>query len=505
MQFDEIAALQGSHASWALLRSPHAPLILSFLGRVFVDNNPGASGLPATVLADSLDDELFALNQRLGEGTFPRSAGDYLDDWAAPERGWLRKFYPPDSDEPRFDLTPSVEKALLWVRDLAPRDFVGTESRLNTLFELLRQMVFGADDDPQRRLVELHRRRTELDAEISRAERGDVQLLDHVGQRDRYQQFARNARELVSDFREVEENFRSLDRSLREQIARWTGSKGELLDEVLTSRQGIAESDQGRSFQALYDFLLSHQRQAELTDLLRRLADIEAITETDDRLRHIHHDWIDAGERTQGTVRLLSEQLRRFLDDQVWLENRRVFGLLRGIESHALALRSCRDVGVTVELDDTAASVTLPFERPLYLPIQEVVLDSDSVETDSGDFDSSALFDQVHVDRDALATTVRRRLGERGQVGLGQVVEEQPLQHGLAELLGYLSLVDSSIEVVFDDDAREELSWEADEALRVVDAPVVTFTRATPVSPPRRLPTRTEALRKDASHDRDPH
>ena len=63
-----------------LLRSSNVALVLSFLGRVFVDNN--ASNLPATVLTAELDEELYALNQRLGEDRFPKPAADYLDDWA---------------------------------------------------------------------------------------------------------------------------------------------------------------------------------------------------------------------------------------------------------------------------------------------------------------------------------------------------------------------------------------------------------------------------------------
>ncbi len=59
-------------------------------------------------------------------------------------------------------------------------------------------------------------------------------------------------------------------------------------------------------------------------------------------MRHIHYDWLEAGERTQATVRQLSEQLRRFLDDQVWFENRRVIDILRSIEASALGLRDDR-------------------------------------------------------------------------------------------------------------------------------------------------------------------
>lgn len=477
VQYDELAHVQAQHPAWGLLRASHAPLILSFLGRVFVEDNTG--GQPVSLLAGLLEDELYALNLRLGEDAFPRSAVAYLDEWASPEKAWLRKYYPPDSDEAHYDVTPSVEKALLWVQDLQTRDFVGTESRLNTLFDLLRQMVFGADEDPESRLRELRRRRAELDAEIARAERGEVELLDSLSQRDRYYQFARNARELLADLREVEENFRALDRRLRVQIAGWSGSKGELLDEVLGSRSSIADSDQGRSFQALHEFLLSSSRQAELSDLLARLGEIESLELDARRLGHVHFDWIDAGERTQGTVRLLSEQLRRFLDDQVWLENRRVFDLLHSIESHALDLREEPVTGVRTELADTAASVILPFERPLYSPPTPVVLRSHGVESGREDFDASELLDQVHLDLEELSRTVRHTLAAQRQVDLDEVVAGRPLRQGLAELVGYLSLQHPQFEVVFDPRTRRRIEWEDQDGdvTRVADTPAVTFAR----------------------------
>ena len=478
MHYDEISQLQ-QHPAWALLRSPHAPLLLSFLGRVFVDGNTG--GRPAAELVNLLDDELYALNQRLSEDAFPRSAQAYLDEWASPEKAWLRKYYVSGTDDPQYDVTPAVEKALLWAQDLRPRDVVGTESRLGTLFELLRQMVFGAEDDPELRLAELRRRRAEIDAEIARAERGDVPLLDPLQQRDRYYQFTRNARELLADFRQVEENFRALDRGLREQIAGWDGSKGELLDDLVSNRRSIGDSDQGRSFQALNDFLLSRQRQDELADLLGRLATIDGITAQDERLATVHFDWIDAGERTQQTVRQLSEQLRRFLDDQVWLDNRRVFDLLRGIEGHALALRHAPDVRdlPSTHLDALAVDVTLPFERPLYVPQQPVVLDSESVEAGDADFDPAALYEQVYVRLDELSRTVRADLLDHEQVALADVVERHALEHGLAELVGYLSLEDSDFTTVFDEHRREQIEWEAEDGIsRRADTPAVSFVRS---------------------------
>ncbi|WP_164139766.1 DUF3375 family protein, partial [Stenotrophomonas maltophilia] len=50
------------------------------------------------------------------------------------------------------------------------------------------------------------------------------------------------------------------------------------------------------------------------------------------RTRRVHHDWLEAGEHTQRTVAQLSQQLRRFLDDRAFQENRRILELLRSIE-----------------------------------------------------------------------------------------------------------------------------------------------------------------------------
>ncbi|MFW6203629.1 MAG: DUF3375 domain-containing protein [Actinomycetota bacterium] len=477
MQFEDIVFLREHDAAWRLLRADNAPLVLSFLHRVFVEGN--ARSISATELTSRLDDELYALNQRLGEGTFPKSAREYLNDWARPELGWLRKYYPTGSDEPHFDATPAVEKALSWLRSLQARSFVGTESRLNTLFELLRQIAYGAEDDPEVRLADLSRRRQQIDREIAEVEQGNVPVLDPSALRDRYQQFAATARELLADFREVEANFRALDRDLRERIAAWSGSKGELLDEVLGYRDAIAESDQGRSFQAFYDFLLSPERQAELSDLLDTVQQLAAIDERDWRMRRIHYDWLDAGEQTQATVRVLSDQLRRFLDDQAWLENRRAMDLLRSIESTALRLRDHGTPPLTFEIDGTAPEIVLPMERPLYTPAARTPIDS-SVDTGDEEVDPAALFDQVHVDRALLASGVRRALQHRGQVGLPELVRENPLEHGLAELVGYLSLADDAFRVVFDETAREQVSWQdADGRQRVATLPRVTYVRST--------------------------
>jgi flagellar motility protein MotE (MotC chaperone) len=273
VDFDALETLRDKHPAWRLLRAQNATLVLGFLGGHFVDGNNGATS--AAQLAGALEDHLLALNAAdTDTPRYPRSPVEYLDDWSAPESGWLRRFYPSGSDEIHYDATPAFEKAYSWISSLQTRAFVGTESRLHTVVELLRQIAHGTDTDPEARLAELRRRREEIDRQIADVETGHVAVLSGSGVRDRYQQLAGTARELLADFREVEDNFRSLDRAARERIAAWQGSKGELLADLVSSRADINSSDQGHSFQAFYDFLLSEARQDELADLLGRVPQV---------------------------------------------------------------------------------------------------------------------------------------------------------------------------------------------------------------------------------------
>jgi hypothetical protein len=303
-------------------------------------------------------------------------------------------------------------------------------------------------------------------------------MLDETAVRDRYQQFAGTARELLADFREVEENFRKLDRQLREKMTGWRGGKGELLDDVLDGRESIAGSDQGRSFQAFYGFLLSQARQAELSGLLDQVHSLAGIAERDTRLRHVHYDWLDAAERTQATVRQLSEQLRRFLDDQVWFENRRVIDVLRSVESRALQLRETRAIPVTMELDAPAPAIRLPLERPLYTPVKKARLSSDTVRDADEETDPTALFEQVYVDAEPLRGGVRQALRSQPQVGLAELVTRYPLKQGVAELVTYLSLQDEAFAIVYDERHRDQITWSAtDGRERAATLPRVTYAR----------------------------
>ncbi len=478
MNYDSLDTMRRTHPAWRLLAADHAALIASFLHRVFVQ--PNLRTIPRQELVTRLEDQLFELRQQLGPEKFPKAASVYLDDWAADDRGWLRKYYPAGSDEPHYDLMPATEKALDWLSALSQRPFIGTESRLLTIFDLLRQLLEGSELDPRIRIRELEKRRAAIDAEIRQIRDGRMAIMDPVQIKERFLQMAGTARGLLSDFREVEQNFRDLDREVRERVATWEGGKGDLLEQVFGERDAIGDSDQGRSFRAFWDFLMAPDRQDELSVRLAAVLALAPVRELgpDPRLLRIHYDWLEAGEATQRTVARLSAQLRRYLDDQAWLENHRIMQLLRGIEESALALRSDVPAGAFMELDEDAPDIAIGFDRPLFAPPLAHRLDDTIPATGDEEIPADALYDETYVDKTRLSANIRRMLHGHEQVTLTDLVAEHPLEQGLAELIAYLGIAADDADAVIDDSTTRTLHWiDREGRHRSATLPLVIFNR----------------------------
>lgn len=490
LDFATVNLLRQHNAAWRLLRSDHAPLIISFLHFAFAREKQRMYRSGA--LVEKLDDLLYAL--RANEENFPREAIEYLNEWASAEKGWLRKFYAQDGDEACFELSPAAEKVLTWVEGLQQQGFIGTESRLLTLFDLLKQIQSGSETNPQRRLDQLRKERQAIDREIERVLRGDIAVLSETEIKERFLQFSNLARELLADFKALEANFRQLDRDVREKVARWEGPKGPLLAEIMGERDALSDSDQGRSFRAFWDFLLSPARQEELATMLQQVFALPAVQslKPDERNKKLHYDWLDAAEHTQHMVAALSQQLRRFLDDQAWLENRRIMQILQKVESHALDLRQQNHAGFQMTLELPQADLDLCMERPLFSPTPKLELHAAVLELGESLSDSEALYSQVYIDRELLKNQIRFALASREQVSLGQVCAEFPLQQGLAELIAYLQLAvemaAKSRQAHFALEETEVIAWQVSLAAPEQDEVSPIFTSTTILQRQVKLP-----------------
>lgn len=469
MNHDEIANLLPRHAALRLLRADHAPLIAGFLHAVFAITH--RRSIPATELSARLEDYLDALRQPPHESRYPRSAREYLEDWASGSAALLRKYYPARGDEPEFDLSVGAEKALEWLESLKPRPFAGTESRLMTLFNLLRELVRESESDGAARIAALETRRIEIDREIERVRGGIVEPMSATRVKERYFELEDTARRLLGDFRQIEENFRALDQRTRETITIGAQPKGRLLDTVFGERDYIRASDQGQSFAAFWELLMSPERQDELAQLLdathrlRPVADLDRSGVVEEMPRAL----LAAGERVQQTASALVAQLRRFLDDRAALENRRIVELVGRIEQHALALREQLLAGDFVHIDDLKLEFQVPLARPLFAPPRATALAAVDVVPGEADAPLDALLAHSAVDEVQLEEQIRSLLLERSQVSLSAITARYPPRHGVAEIVAYLALASRDGRALIDEQIQE-----------LIELP-------TPASPTRRL------------------
>jgi hypothetical protein len=475
MEYEYLVKLK-SHPAWRLLNAGTAPFIISFFYLVFI--KPNRRAIPAEELISKLDDYLYHLRKIHGDYLFPRTAKHYLDTWAAGDQAFLRKYYPEKGDEPEYDLTPASEKVIEWLSSLEQKKFVGTESRLLTIFRLLHDIVAEASTDPLEQIQALEKKKAAIEAEISRLRQGRMRPFDKTRIREQYLQAEDTARRLLFDFRQIEENFRELDRKTREQIATSELPKGKLLDDIFGRQDTIKDSDQGRSFRAFWGYLMSPASQKELDQLVERVLNLEDIQDlaSQETLKFIRFRLLEAGEKVNHTCALIVEQLRKFLDDQAWLENRRIMNIIRKIEKSAVLMRKrAPDQKVFTFLANLKPKIELPMSRRLFRPPHRPVVD-DQPEEGTAEFDAAALFEQHHVDEQQLKYRIRRALRGRTQISLEQLCRIYPVEKGLSEVVAYLNLACKDERAFVDTDNYQEICWcTVDNEMRKVHMPSVIF------------------------------
>lgn len=481
MDYERIESLRQGDPALRLLKAEHLPFIAGFLHSAFLKTNKRSMSF--SELESLLEDHLMELRRNFGESAFPRSAKQYLDEWCQPAAAYLRKYYEVHQDEASCDLTPPVERALEWLREsLEEKAFVGTESRMLTLFQMLREFVLLTERDPLMRIRELELERAKIDQEIERVRLGDFFPLNETQAKERFYQIEETARRLLGDFRQIEENFRSLDRATRERIALSEKAKGAVLDDIFGEHDVIWDSEQGKSFRAFWEFLMSSTRQEEMDSMLAAIylkPEIK-IMSPDVFLRSIRFMLLEAADKVYRTNGLLIEQLRKFLDDRNQIENRRITDLIRSVEKHAIELKEIVDPNQEIIfLNETKAVFDLVMSRGLYIPpsnpiiADEILLEGQSAEA------TDPLFQQIAVDERELRQNVDDMLESRDQVSLSEVLERFPPRHGLAEVVVYLKIAVADSRALIDETRAENLQiCRLDGRTRTICAPRVIFTRS---------------------------
>jgi hypothetical protein len=399
--------------------------------------------MPEGQLRTALESELE--ERREGEPlAYPQTAADYLALWCGDTQGFLRRYYGPGSDEPLYELTSGAERAILWLESLREARYVGTESRLESIFSELETILEQASSDPEERVRKLENKAASIQAEIDRIRAtGEVESFTPVQINERYARVLGTARELLGDFRQVEENFKRIAREIAERHAQPGITKGAIVGHMLDSHDALRSSEQGQSFFAFWELLLSSERQERFQVAVSAMAALESLDEENRRnqlLRHFVSHLLAEGEKVVESHQRMSGNLRRVLDTTHLADRRRLGELLQEIRQAALGLRETPPEDAAFFWVEDFPKVFASMSRPLWQAAESLVSNR-TVEED----ENSLSFEELHRFRNLpqirlleLRRNVETCLDRHYTVTLQQVLDLFPPRHGVMEVIGYL-------------------------------------------------------------------
>ncbi len=488
MDFDKIAFQFDNSPALRLLRNKHASLALSFFQYAFKANN--RLQIPYAELKELLVVFLEHLDDasKNDHALLPQQ---FLDQWCDDENGFLRKYFEINQDEPITELTYDTERVIEWVHGLEKKAFVGTQSRFLSIFEDMRRIADQTEENPATRLEFLKNQRKKLDEEIKRIQTtGILDRMDSTQIRERFLNLLDDSRRLLSEFRLVEDIFKDLTRQIKEKKLKESLTKGDILRQVLDAHDHLEESDQGKSFSAFWNFLVSDENQRQLKELGDKILETPEISEFIKQnpsrqmgvsLRRLKGQLLQVGHKVLKSKYRFSEELKKLLHQRAMAENKRVLELTAEIkklilENHEEFLeRNQRDF-ITIQ---DGLNIQLPLSRPLWKPNVEARFLHKKLESSLLSKTSEEVLPQLQtqtVSETVLETQIESLLVGLKQVSLVEVIQRFPIRFGALEVLTYLTIAAKTPRHIINPATQEKVTCVGYDFS--ITVPQIIFTRA---------------------------
>ena len=486
MNYEKLTALLSNSPTVRLLRAKNAPLILSFLHREFKGKN--RLMIPNDELVISLSDYLEALNfldEDYLHANFQERSKRYIDDWCNEDSRYLRKF-PDETGVSVHELTSAMEKAFQWIESLEKKEFIGTESRFLDILRKLRELIENSSENPNKRIAELERKKRSVEAQIREIQiSGKADAFSDTQVKERFHEITKLGRELISDFKEVEQNFKDITRNIYEKQTRRNISKGEILAYTLDATDELRNSDQGRSFDSFWRFLIAEYKQDELTTLIEdvfRILEEKEISNPDPFILEIRTYLHQAGQQVINSNHRLTEKLSRILGEKFLLDRKKTIELIADIKKLAMKrIEYPPKMDPFIEIEGNC-NIHIIMDRPLGEPSQGSGFIHQPDETGDNEIsgaDLEKLFNPFEIDREMLKHNIEVHLEKHSQVTLDEIVRYIPLENGLAELVTYLSIASASPRHIIDNENIVEIEWIDNDIQKKVKMPQVIYGKQT--------------------------
>jgi hypothetical protein len=488
MSTPDISYLFESAPAVQIVRMRNAHWVIPFLFKAFKSENklalpePGLISLLAEELRNHSEgtEDLEEARIEFGEDEESR-ARKYLLNWV--QRRLLQD-YPDAEAVTQYQLSAHTEKLFQWLQSLEKRQFVGTESRFRFLFQTLREMVEYTEDNAAKRLEELKNRKAEIDKEIKKIEMGfKPEIYTNAQLRERLEWFTRLSHELLSDFREVEDNFKYIHRHIVEQHTRAEIHKGAIVGYAFEAYDALRKSDQGKSFYAFWDFLVSRAGQEEwrqLTDQLVQLLRDRDIAGDTGFVQDIKSLLLQQGRSVYDSNDRMAEKLSRIITEKEIARHRRLRQQISGIKELVFQFMDETTPPCGLQLHEPAP-IKMNMERRLNLTEKAVAgavkQPSNAKEKVEDLLRFNRLLNTSHIDKKKLWQNVEDALRKRTTATLSEIIGSAGLQHGVAEVVSYFSFLREKASRVQSMQEITELIPLDEDKTKFIEVPYLLFSR----------------------------
>ena len=450
--------LDGSKISSILQRSPsvevlkmrNRELILVFLADQFAEKHRILSSeIIHSRLADYLEYRQIENDEESDIQVFDSyelKAKKYITDWT--NRGFLSNFQT-ENGEVFYELSSHTSKTLDWINSLDKDEYVGTESKFKTIVTQLKELVEYSNDNKEERLAILEARKKEIEHEMMHLRLGEsLKVYEDYEIIPRVNQITQAAKELLSDFKEVEDNFKTITKEIYQRHNEGNLTKAEILDFTFNSLDSLKESSQGKSFYAFWNFLLNPNLQTEwdqLTSELYATLSQKEIEIQDAYLKNMKKHLHAAGQKVYKANDKMADKLSKVIRETQISNAKATKKTIQDIKKSLIKISQQKDAPDISLIVDESIAIHLPFDRKLTLEqAQEIIYNGKPKLADS-DLSTSEylekIFNKYAIDKQQIKNRINEQLSLNSALDLKEIIEQSGgLQKGLPELFAFLAI-----------------------------------------------------------------
>lgn len=472
----KILEIISNSPSVALLRARQCSMILEFLTGALDETSAISQENLYNQLAEFLNDKGIDIDEDNNvylSDTFEEKAEKYVKRWI--DSGFLTN-YTNDDGEIYYQLSAHTSKAIEWVSGLKREEYIGTESKFKSIITQLKDLVENTNSDKEKRLQYLEAQKLEIEQKIQRLQIGEnVEVFEEYQIIPRFQQINKLAKELLSDFKDVDDNFKIIIKEIYQKQIDPSLNKGEILQYTFDALNELKSSSQGKSFYAFWEFLMASEMQFELenliTELFQALKD-RNIENNDQFLLNMVTYLYEAGHKVCQSNDKMADKLSHIIRDNETSKTNSTIQTIQEIKNKLIVIsKSSKIPNISLDVDD-GLDISIPFERKLTVDLSEYA-DYDQIpEIKAISIDElgalGKVFGNVAIDRKAIVKNIRRLINEEGQTTLSDIIQKYPLKQGLPELFAYFGVLNQFAHKSVNTDKQQHIMFEAEQNKQIL-------------------------------------